>query len=431
VAMGREIDEIEGLASGRAPGTDPIRLQLARQVAHWCAAVGELSEVSRLASATGWRSLERYLGVALEATLARAVNRLAREVRVLEAELAAADTPAALARLRRDLLAFRERYLAVERVLDFYGDAVNTRTDERLGACLRACDALAARAMAAVLVPLGRRPPPVLTYLDKGLGASILKAGLRLWDGDAVSPVAAIKVVRHNLFRPTSLLHEAGHQVAHDLGWNEELAQALTRGLAAHGTALAETWSSWASEIAADVFAFAHTGYAALAALHDVLAGDPDWVLRHVPGDPHPVGYLRILLGRAMCVRFYGAGPWDDLARAWVSAYPAGAGGELVQRSVELLGEIIELLFFAPLRCLGGRAVREVIDPTRVKPEALERLARDAGAALLISDDWVGRECLRLVALSGLEAAVGGDVPGALKRQEQWMLRLGRIVAAA
>jgi hypothetical protein len=241
--------------------------------------------------------------------------------------------------------------------------------------------------------------------------------------------------VRHNLFRPTSLLHEAGHQVAHEIGWNDELARELRARLTPHGAPLAEQWASWASEIAADVFAFAHTGYAAVAALHDVLAGDPDWVLRHVPGDPHPVGYLRILLGRAMCVRFFGAGPWDDLADAWARLYPTGEGGggdpEFLHRSTELLPDIVEILLLSPLRCLGGRSVRAIVDPARVKPEALEELERSAGASLFLSDDWIARECLRLVALSGLRAAVPGEVPEALRRQEEWMLRLGRIVAVA
>jgi hypothetical protein len=413
--------------------SDPVKAQLARQVAHWVCAATELADLSRLASRSGWSSLEHYLGITVERALRESANRLAREASLLEATLRAAETPAQLERLRGDLLAFRERFLSVETVLDFYGDAINTRTDQRVGAYLRACDLLATRAMEQVLVPLGKRPAPVLTYLDRGLGASILKAGLRLWDGRVVSPVAAIKIVRHNLLRPTSLLHEAGHQVAHDLGYNDELAQLLARALAPRGAALSQLWSSWASEIAADVFAFAHTGYAAVAALHDVLAGDPDWVLRHVPGDPHPVGYLRILLGQAMCVRFFGHGPWDDLARAWIRSYPesqvAPAFGELVRRSRDLLPEITELLFFAPLRCFGGRCVAEVIDPGRVKPEALDELERRAGASLQVSDYWLDRECLRLVALSGMRAAVSDDVRAVLRRQEQWMLRLGEIVA--
>src|SRR5204863_1574422 len=90
------------------------------------------------------------------------------------------------------------------------------------------------RSMAQLLDQLGhvgKTAPVALTYLDKGLGASILKAGLRLWDGGDACPVAVIKVTRHNLLRPTALIHEAGHQVAHICNWNAELATALARGL--------------------------------------------------------------------------------------------------------------------------------------------------------------------------------------------------------
>ena len=61
--------------------------------------------------------------------------------------------------------------------------------------------------------------------------------------------------------------------------------------------AAAWTWSAWASEIAADAFAFVHTGFASVAALHDVLSGERGFVFQHTPGDPHPICYLRVLLG--------------------------------------------------------------------------------------------------------------------------------------
>ena len=134
-------------------------------------------------------------------------------------------------------------------------------------------------------------------YWDKGLGASILKAGLRLWDGGTENPAAMIKIARHNLFLPTSLIHETGHQMAHILGWNEELSSALLKGLSGQHRLFDQMWAGWASEIAADAFAFVHTGYAAVAALHDVIAGDRTYVFRYIEGDPHPVTYLRVLLG--------------------------------------------------------------------------------------------------------------------------------------
>ena len=127
--------------------------------------------------------------------------------------------------------------------------------------------------MQALLQPLGKPTPYVLTYVEKGVGASILKAGLRLWDGN-ISSVAAIKVTQHNLFRPTAILHETGHQIAHILNWNTELAAALNN-LNNHPEVVRAVLASWASEIAADAFAFVHSGYASVAALHDVVSGSP------------------------------------------------------------------------------------------------------------------------------------------------------------
>jgi hypothetical protein len=373
--------------------------------------------------------------VAIEKSLRESVLHLSREANALEAQVTAADTPLRVQTLHTDLIAFRSRFLAVEKQLEFYGDAVNSRTDERLGTYLRACDTLVFRAMDVVLKPLGRKPPPVLTYFEAGLGASILKADLPLWDYRMRSPVAAIKIVRHNLYRPTSTLHEGGHQFAAIVDWNDELARLLLKRLARHGESLAEQWSSWASEIAADCFAFAHTGYAAVATLCDVLSGDRSWVFQQIPGDPHPVGYLRVLLGTAMCVRFFGSGDWDDLGRAWVHMYPSGnARGEMVdvvRRSTDLLPEIVELLFFEPMRAFGGQCLADAIHPARVKPEALYQLEQSAGAALFVSDHWISKECLRLVALSGLRATAPGQMHAMLRQQEQWMLRLGKIVAAA
>ena len=182
--------------------------------------------------AEAWSRLERYLGQSLRANLRSAVDRLAREGDVLAAELRAAETVDELELVRRHVVRFRRRFLRVETGLEFYGGAVNDRSSPRLGALLAACDVLAGRALESVLVPLGKPVPPVLTYVDKGLGASILRAGLRLWDGNTLSVAAAIKLTRHNLNgRPTALLHEAGHQIAFSLDWNGELGGALRREL--------------------------------------------------------------------------------------------------------------------------------------------------------------------------------------------------------
>lgn len=406
------------------------RVQLARQLRHWTAALVALDDPENFASAEAWRSLEGYLDLALRRELQAAVDRLRQQADVLARRLAAAQAMAALEQVRAALLDFRRSFQQVETLLDFYGDAVNSRTNPKLTAILRACDHLADASMRAILPALRTPVPPVLTYVDKGMGASILRAGLRLWDPDSLSPAAAIKVTRHNLYRPTALIHETGHQVAFLLGWNDELAHALRETLAPD-TEIAEAWAGWASEVAADAFAFAHCGFAAVAGLHDVLSGEEDMVFRAAPGDPHPIAYVRVLLGTAMCRDWYGHGPWDDMDRAWRLGYPLARAPASVRallwRSASHVAAIAATCLRRPYRAFGGRSLHQHVDPHRVSPLALRQLTAEAGPALYTSPYWLSTEGLRLLALSGYHAAAEPDAAGEVaERFERWMLNLGR-----
>jgi hypothetical protein len=412
-----------------------IRTQTDRQVAHWVLAALRLN-LDDLAAPEAWNRLERYLGVSLRRHLAGVIERLQREAGVLTALHRAADSPTALAEVRRRLLAFRQQFLRTETTLDYFADAINTRTNPRAAALLRACDTLAHRSMAQLLDQIGKPTPIALTYIDKGLGAAILKAGLRLWDGGEVSPVAAIKIVRHNLLRPTSLIHEAGHQVAHIAGWNEELASTLAKGLSHASSGVADAWSGWSSEIAADAFAFVHTGYASVTALHDVLAGEARMVFTHTPGDPHPISFLRVLLGVEMCKYFYGAGAWDSLAVSWVALHstdraPANTR-RLLEDSLPVLRDVVRLTLDTPMRAFHGSPLRALIHPERVSPEALNELAGRIGSALFTSAHWLWTEPLRILALTGLQLdSRPRDLNEILQLQEQSMLRLGGALEAA
>jgi len=412
-----------------------LKRELGRQLQHWRLAAGRLSPLESIAPLSSWRSLEHYLGVALRQTLGQTLSRLHQQGERLEAQLAAASESTALARVRAGIMRYRREYLRAETTVDFYADALATRAAPRIGALLRACDHIAMRSMSEALSPLGRQVPAVLSYLDAGLGASILKAGLRLWDGTSESPVATVKITRHNLLRPTSAIHEAGHQVAHMLGWNDELSACFLRRLQNGSEPVRRLWSSWASEIAADAFAFACTGYAAVTALHDVVDGGSARVFTILPGDPHPVSYLRLRLGVAMCRVSFGEGPWDALERSWCRQYPLQLGGEareLFEQSVTLLPLAASLVLKAPFRAFGNRPLVALVNPARVSPRALEELERAAGQAAFTSPYWIWNESIRLLALTGYRASESAaSMRDALIQQERWMLRIGGLQEAA
>jgi hypothetical protein len=389
-----------------------------RSLEHWKAAVTRLADPDYIAPPQAWRSLEHYLGVSLRQALSAAVNKVHEAIQQLERELQSSSTMRDPAYWQQKLVIVRQLYLRAETTVDFYADCLASRSIPRLAALLRACDHIATRAMAEGLVPMGRQVPAALTYWDKGIGASVIKAGLRLWDGTIENPVATIKVTRHNLVRCSAIVHEAGHQVMHMLGWVPELAIALKTRIG--DATIGALWSAWASEIAADAYAHVHTGYGAAAALHDVLDGADSAVFSIIPGDPHPSSYVRVLMCLEMCRLTYGDGPWDALAASWTQKHKLSSAPReeraLFEESVRLMPRIVQVVLSAPYRAFGNRPLTALIDPQRVSPRSLEQLSRDAGNSAFTS--YRAGESPALLSES-------------IKAQEEWMLRLGAQRAAA
>lgn len=398
---------------------------LERQLAHWVAAARSFLDAEEFASRQAWESVEQQIGLPVRRQLGAVVDDLLRSGRAsTEVVRGARADPALLPRAQAAVLRFRRLYLTVETTLDFFGQAVNSRTSPTLREALRTLDQLAHQSIDVTLRPLGLPVPPVLTYLGDGLGASIIRAGIRLWAPGTVNPVAAIKIVRHNLYRPTSLFHETGHQVAHLTGWNDALRDGLGTTLV-DDPPLRSMWQPWSSEIAADVYAFALTGYASVAALYDVVADDRT-ILRWPLGDPHPVGWLRTLLGCALCRQVYGPGPWDGLEQAMLTAHPANRAEQstvpLLLRSQARMAQLARLCLDLRVPGFRDRPVHAVVDPLRVSPAALGELERTAGAALWTSPHWKRTEGIRIVALAGLREAERPDRTGEwTERSRAWI----------
>jgi hypothetical protein len=408
---------------------DADRIILAAELRHWQAAAKMLGDLDMVAGPSAWAALESYLERAVRAQLRGVAAAVVDDAVRLAAEIAGARDSRDLAGVRARLLRLRSAYLRAETVIGFFGEAVNTRTNPRIAALLRGLDVLAVDSMERVLGPLRIEVPPVLTYLDKGLGASILRAGARLWDA-SLSPAAAIKITHHNLCQPTSLIHETGHQVAHLTGWTAELGEVLHATVRPTSSAAADIWRSWASEVAADVYAFALAGYAPLPALATVVDGSTPGVFRLPLGDPHPFGWLRVRLGVAMCRDWFGAGPWDTLEQVWIARHSVEAApplaADVARASVPLLPELARVCLREPMRAFGGTSLSAMADPRRVAPSELERFAARAGASLHTSTYLQRVEPMRILAWTVLQ---GPDCDTA--GMGSWLRDLGGAHAAA
>ncbi|MBD0368015.1 MAG: hypothetical protein ICV53_18165, partial [Flavisolibacter sp.] len=192
-------------------------------------------------------------------------------------------------------------------------------------------------------------------------------------------------------------------------------------------------FANWASEIAADAFAFVHTGYASVAALHDVVSGPPQSVFAYLRHDPHPICYIRVLLNIEMCRQFYGAGPWDNLEYAFKNDYDINLVNypsvALVKMCINALPDAVRLILKTSYRAFGDKALTRLIDPNRVSPQALQKLEYVAGPALYTSHAWICKECIKLLALTGYKIGLGqGDLAPLYKQQEEWMVQLGFAV---
>jgi hypothetical protein len=412
---------------------DAVARQTAAEIAHWLLAAQGLADLDDAAAPEAWAGLESYLQRGLRERMAGMVAALVQEARGLQRLAGSGADPAVT---RAGVLRLRQRYLQAETVLDFYGDAINSRSNPALRGLLRGLDTLAGDSMAATLGPLGIEVPPALVYLDKGLGASILRAGIRLWDHAHPSPAAAIKLTRHNLSHPTAILHETGHQVAHLTGWTAELADALYDTLASRSADVAQLWRSWAGEVAADVHAFALAGWAPVFALSTVVDGPTGEVFRIRYGDPHPFGWIRVLFNAALCRSWYGAGPWDDVAQAWWQRHPIAAAdpdARLVAKvSIDAMADLVEACTRRPMRALRGAPLAAVIDPRAVAPDRMADLQRQAGGTLLTSSYLRRRHSLQLFALLSTRAVVDpANAEAHRARLRAWLRDVGADAAGA
>ena len=261
----------------------------------------------------------------------------------------------------------RLRFNAVLTQFDLFNNALTQRSEHEIGVWLSGLDVVSADAL--------RLPgdyydaPPVICYLDRGVGAAIRRVRTRL-PGGGENPVAVIRVPRERMVGSgiaSSLVHEVGHQAAALLNLVNSLRpvlQGLQRG-SGPNSSVWSLWERWISEIVADFWSVARVGIASTLGLMGVVSLPRAFVFRLNLDDPHPPPWIRVKLSCAMGQALYPHPQWERLARLWEAYYPPyrsgpGAKGHLCQAASDatrLRGATGPPPAENPARPLAGRGV--------------------------------------------------------------------------
>ena len=310
-----------------------------------------------------------------------------RELRVRVGEyiewLRSARAPgAAPEEAQRRMAILRLTFNSVLGQFDLFADALTQRSEHDTGVWLAGLDAVASDALA---LP-GRYyvPPPVVCYLDRGVGAAIRRARTRL-PGGGQNPVALIRVPRERMVGggiASSLVHEVGHQAAALL----DIVNSLRPVLRALQTTRSDEraawvlWERWLSEIVADLWSISRVGVSSTMGLMSVVSLPRAFVLRVSTDDPHPIPWMRVQLSCAMGQALYPHPQWSRLALVWEAMYPLGTLDAGRRHLFGLLGSTMPALAGVLVnhrpRSLRGRSLVEVLATSDRQPARLTSVFR-------------------------------------------------------
>jgi len=280
----------------------------------------------------------------------------------------------------RRFIFLRLRFNGVLNQFDLFNDVITQRSENDIGVWLSGLDVVSADALA---LPGGYyQAPPVICYLDRGLGAAIRRARTRL-PGGAENPVAVIRVPRERMIGhgiASSLIHEVGHQAAALLDLVNSLRPMLQGLQRSNGPARLpwQLWERWISEIVADFWSVARVGVASTLGLMGVVGLPRPFVFRINGNDPHPPPWIRVKVSCAIGRALYPHPQWDRVEALWDAYYPLlgfdPSRTRLLTRLQDHVPAFVGLLINHRPRCLRGRSLIEVLDIDRRQPARLQAL---------------------------------------------------------
>jgi len=316
--------------------------------------------------------------IAIEHFLAKGRRELKERVQDFLSWLQGEGGQAAPEDIQRRFVFLRLRFNAVLSQLDLFNQVITQRSEYEQGVWLSGLDVVAADALA---LPDYYQAPPVICYLDRGVGAAIRRARTRL-PGGGHNPVAIIRVPRERMIGSgiaSSLVHEVGHQGAALL----ELVPSLQLVLRAKQGDAPEPlvwrlWDRWISEIVSDFWSVARVGIASTLGLIGVVSLPRPFIFRLNFDDPHPTPWIRVKLSCAIGDGLYPHPQWRRLARLWESYYPVADLDDerqgLLARLEASLPEFVSLLINHRPKALRDRSLLEAMNVERRTPSRLAAL---------------------------------------------------------
>ncbi|MDR5757125.1 hypothetical protein [Caballeronia sp. LZ035] len=280
---------------------------------------------------------------------------------------------------QRRFALLRLQFNTVLTQFELFRSVVTQRSEHETGVWLSGLDVVSADAL--TLVGNYYRAPPVICYLDRGVGAAIRRARTRL-PGGGMNPVAIIRVPRERMIGSgiaSSLVHEVGHQAAALLGLVASLRPTL-QGMQRGGSdQLAwALWERWISEVVADFWSIARLGVVSTLGLMGVVSLPRPFVFRLNADDPHPMPWLRVALSCEIGNALFPHPQWQALLDLWTSFYPVRPDHLREQGIFEGLRSTMPaftaLLINHRVARLRGRSLSEALDVEARQPARLARL---------------------------------------------------------
>jgi hypothetical protein len=288
--------------------------------------------------------------------------------------------PVEASELQRRFVILRLVFTRAFNQFDIFADALSQRAQHDFGIWIGGLDAVAEDAL--VLPGNFYQSPPVITYLDRGMGAAIRRARTRL-PGGGSNPVSLIRLPRERMVGGgigSSLVHEVGHQAAALLGLIPSLRAALheRQRLEPTRAPLWRLWERWISEITADLWSVGRLGIGSTLGLMQVVALPRAFVFRLHPSDPHPFPWIRVIASCAIGRVLFPDPQWRRLAARWGELYPLGSDAPAQAAALAAHApEFAEVLASHRPAALRGLSLREVLRVHERSPRRLRSLWRD------------------------------------------------------